>query len=153
MITKILAQIENFKNHVEQATLCNTNISTVSVGWHVEHSVEVIINTAKLLAKSNPEEYKPTFSLPKLIVLTTGKIPRGKAKAPASVCPSVVADKTLLLQKIDGATIALQSIQNLPANHFFKHPFFGHLNVKSYNKFLFIHGHHHLKIINDLIKH
>lgn len=150
---QIIAQINELDTFIEKAAVTQLAVSKASVGWHIEHTLAVIVSTAKLLAAADPLTYSPTFSVAKWIILTTATIPRGKAKAPASVCPTTVANQATLTKYIENAKISYTSLQHLPANLYFNHPYFGHLNIKAYSKFLLVHNKHHLKIIKDLLKH
>ena len=86
------------------------------------------------------------------MVFTTGKIPRGKIRAPKVVTPFDVATAEELKSKIEIAKNNISKLNNLPKNSFFKHPFLSNLNLKQTEKFLAIHTKHHLKIIEDILK-
>ena len=79
--------------------------------------------------------------------MTTGYIPRKKAKAPKFTIPSGGE----IIQNIENLIVDIKKnlpeVENLNANSFVEHPLFGHLNLKQTIKFLSIHTHHHLKII------
>ena len=104
------------------------------------------------LEKSDPKEYQWSFSLPKILVYSLNKIPRGKGRAPKSVQPEEGAFPEEILQaNLQVAKEQLKKLSSLPAHKHFKHPYFGKLHVKSTTKFLGLHTKHHLDIIRDII--
>ncbi|GAK89272.1 hypothetical protein JCM19297_1100 [Nonlabens ulvanivorans] len=104
------------------------------------------------LESSSPQDFKPQWSFIKWIIMTFKKIPRGKGRAPKHVLPEDHITKADLLQQIQLAENGLENIEQLDARCHFKHPLFGHLNLKESQKFLAIHTEHHLKIIRDIFK-
>jgi hypothetical protein len=136
---KLLLQLES---HIPNLEKTNSKISSSSIGWQIDHCLLVINGIINQLEMSNPSEYRPKFNFPKFIVFATGKIPRGKARAPKIVSPVDVATLEELNSKMN----------SFPTNAHFKHPFFNDLNVKQTEKFLKIHTNHHLKIIEDILK-
>ncbi len=147
-LNTLLIQLESNIPHYEKL---NTAVSAVTVGWHMEHTLLVTINVIEALKKSNPKEYKWQFDIKRFFVFATGKIARGKGKAPKSVQPETL-NATHLTKKIDAAKTKINELSTLNASNYFQHPFFGKLNVKGAIKFLNIHMRHHLNIINDIIK-
>jgi hypothetical protein len=144
--------ISELEGKIQDQHLLNTHISKAAVGWHIEHSLltlKVIINALK---KSNPENYKSTFDIRRQVVMLLGMIPRGKVKAPAAVRPAETFTEASLRQHVLSVREALQSLDRLTPNHFFTHPFLGDFKLKPALKFMKVHTHHHLKIINDIIK-
>lgn len=129
----------------------NTAVSASSVGWQIEHILLTIKIILEGLKKSNPKDYKWKFNIPRVLVYTMKKIPRGKAKAPSIVIPEKYDEATIRhhLQKVKDA---LKNTEELHAKQFISHPFFGHLRMKKTIKFLEIHTMHHLKIIDDIIR-
>jgi hypothetical protein len=147
-LNALLTQLESNITHYEKL---NTAVSAVTVGWHIEHTLLVTINVIEALKKSNPTEYKWQFDIKRFFVFTTGKIPRGKGKAPKSVQPEIL-DSTNLKTKIDAVKAKINELGTLNADNYFEHPYFGKINVKGTIKFLSIHTSHHLNIINDIVK-
>jgi hypothetical protein len=145
----ILLQLES---HIPNLEKTNSKISSSSIGWQIDHCLLVINGIISQLEVSNPSEYRPKFNLPKFIVFTTGKIPRGKARAPKIVMPVDVATANELKSKIELAKTNILKLSSFPTNAHFKHPFFNDLNTKQTGKFLAIHTKHHLKIIEDILK-
>lgn len=151
MMKKLISQLNEIENLKQFSDKSAPEISEASVGWHLEHSLLVISKIIEGLKKSKPENYQPKNNFAKLFVMTTGYIPRKKAKAPKFTIPSSVDT----IQNIENLIINIRGeiskIQNLNANSFVEHPLFGHLNLKQTIKFLCIHTHHHLKIVRDIL--
>ena len=145
----ILLQLES---HIPNLEKTNSKISSSSIGWQIDHCLLVINGIISQLEVSNPSEYRPKFNLPKFIVFTTGKIPRGKARAPKIVMPVDVATADELKSKIELAKTNILKLSSFPTNAHFKHPFFGDINASNTEKFLAIHTKHHLKIIEDILR-
>lgn len=130
----------------------NSKVSNSTVGWQIDHSLLVINGIVEQLEISNPNEFQPKWNFPKFMVFTTGKIPRGKAKAPKVVIPTQVATQEELKAKLEAAKNNILKLNSLSENQFFNHPYFKDLNVKQTEKFLVIHTKHHLKIIQDILR-
>lgn len=145
----ILLQLEN---HIPNFEKTNPNVSNSTVGWQIDHCLLVINGVIGQVEISNPAEFQSKFNFNRLIVFTTGKIPRGKIRAPKVVTPVSVATLEELKAKIEIAKNKVSKLNNFPKNSFFKHPFLSDLNVKQTEKFLVIHTKHHLKIIEEILK-
>ena len=130
----------------------NSRVSNSTIGWQIDHCLLVINGVIGQVEISNPTEFKSKFNFNRLIVFTTGKIPRGKIRAPKMVTPISIATAEELNSNIEIAKNKVSKLNNLPKNSFFKHPFLSDLNVKQTEKFLAIHTKHHLKIIEDILK-
>lgn len=148
-LQNILQQLES---HISNSEKSNIQVSNSTIGWQIDHCLLVINGVISQLEISNPTEFQSKFNFNRLIVFTTGKIPRGKIRAPKVVTPIDVASFENLKFKIETAKNNISKLNNLPKNSFFKHPFLGNLNVKQTEKFLFLHTKHHLKIIQDILK-
>ena len=146
---KILLQLEN---HIPNLEKTNSRVSNSTIGWQIDHCLLVINGVIGQVEISNPTEFKSKFNFNRLIVFTTGKIPRGKIRAPKMVTPISIATAEELNSNIEIAKNKVSKLNNLPKNSFFKHPFLSDLNVKQTEKFLAIHTKHHLKIIEDILK-
>jgi hypothetical protein len=101
---------------------------------------------------SIPADYKWKFNLKRSIVLALGKIPRGKAKVPDSVKPGEEINEATITPLIEKAKQKAELFGKLRHDKFFKHPVFGDVQVKQACRIIAIHTHHHLKIINDILK-
>lgn len=146
---KLLLQLES---HIPNLEKTNSKISSSSVGWQIDHCLLVINGIIGQLEASDPSKYHPKFSFFKFLIFTTGKIPRGKARAPKIVSPINVATADELKLKIEVAKTNILKLNSFPTNAHFKHPFFGDINAAKTDKFLSIHTKHHLKIIEDILK-
>lgn len=129
----------------------NTAVSQASIGWHLGHSLLALIKMISAVENSTPADYKKEFNLKRFIVLTLGKFPRGKAKAPESVIPAGEITTASLLPLIEKAKQKVETFERLSEDKFFTHPVFGDVQVKQARKVIAIHTSHHLKIINDII--
>jgi hypothetical protein len=148
-LTALIIELENKLPFMEQK---KEAVSQVTVGWHIEHSLLALIKMISAIENSNPADYKWKFNLKRSIVLGLGKIPRGKAKVPDSVKPAgeiSIANINGLLEK---AKQKVASFERLGQDKFFTHPVFGDVQVKQARRVIAIHTHHHLKIINDILK-
>lgn len=145
LLDQVESRISLFSNE-------NSAISKSNVGWHIEHSLLTLNGVTKFLTHSNPKDYKWKFNFIRIIVLKTGKIPRGKAKAPQIVVPKDTISKTQLLANLEQTRKLILELETISNDHYFEHPFLGKLKKKAAIRFLEIHTNHHLKIIEDIIK-
>jgi hypothetical protein len=148
-LNQLLHQLEIQINNHEKL---NPAVSQSSIGWHLDHSLLVINGIVKQLKNSNPEQYKWQFNLLRFYIQTINKFPRGKAKAPKIVQPTESSSIEVLTAKIEVAKNCIIELESLPPNSFFKHPYFGNLNLKKTIWFLKLHTKHHLKIIEDITR-
>ncbi len=146
-------QFDRLREAVARKNTQNRTISNWSVGQQIEHSANVVTSICKALHKSNPEKYNPKFNFGRSLCLATKWIPRGKGKAPKWVIPNEkeLAEETLF-GLINEAEENFISIDKLSPKSYFKHGYFGQMNLKQAKKFVEIHSNHHLKIIDDLVK-
>ena len=145
----ILLQLEN---HIPNLDKTNSKVSNSTVGWQIDHCLLVINGIVEQLEISNPNEFQPKWNFTKFMVFTTGKIPRGKAKAPKVVIPSEEITVDSLQESLKNTYQAIAYLKDCQEKQYFMHPFFGQLNKKQTIKFLAIHTEHHLKIIRDILK-
>lgn len=148
-LQNLILQLENNISNFEKT---NVNVSNSTIGWQIDHCLLVINGVVSQIEISNPTEFKSKFNFNRFIVFITGKIPRGKIRAPKVVTPVEISTVEELKSKIEIAKSNVQKLNNLPKNSHFKHPFLSNLNVKQTEKFLTIHTKHHLKIIQDILK-
>lgn len=148
-LQNLLLQLEN---HIPNLEKTNSKVSNSTIGWQIDHCLLVINGIVSQIEISNPTEFQSKFNWNRFIVFTTGKIPRGKIRAPKVVTPISIATAEELKSNIEIAKNKVLKLNNLPKNSFFKHPFLSDLNAKQTEKFLAIHTKHHLKIIEDILK-
>jgi len=149
-LERILNEVER---NIEFNELLNENVSHATVGWQLEHLMLVLNNVIATLEKSNPNDYTFKYKPIRFVIMTIGKMPRGKARAPKSVTPTEVEVRTLegLQKQLEMAKTSVQKLKKLDRNHFFVHPYFGNMKKNAAIKFLGIHSNHHLKIVKDIL--
>lgn len=149
MFAKLLKELEASVLHAYKTV---PNISHRGVGWHLEHTLNIIISICETLEVSKPIDFKPKSSLMKSFIFYTGYIPRGKGKSPAPFNNKGTITTENLIHLLSKAKENLKVIEYLPENSHFPHPYFGSLNLKLAKKFILIHSNHHLKIIKEIIR-
>ncbi len=145
-------QLHEMDALLDKSERMNPKVSEANIAWHLEHSLLVINQVIASLKHSNAKMYQPTFSLIKWNVILFGFIPKGKAKAPQSVSPKEGSDKCKITQELALAKENIEDLNCISANKYFEHPLFGHLNVRLTTRFLAIHTHHHLKIMQEILR-
>ncbi len=145
-------KLDQIAQLINQGNTKNNKISAEGIYWHLDHSLIILINVSKVLLKSNPLDYIPSFNFKRSIIFAINFIPRGKGKAPKSVYPPDNISKEDLQKKLKEANQLLNMIIGLPKKSNFTHPLFGMLNLKQTIKFLNLHTEHHLKICRDINK-
>ncbi len=143
--------LEAFSETIEHHDKENREVSKSGVAWHIDHSIKVILVVCETLKKSDPKEYKSSFSFLKTFIFIIGRFPRGKVKAPKITSTEEKIEKSDLLNQLAIVRKELSEIEKLPKNSHFKHPVFGVLNLKEAIKFFKLHSNHHLKITKEII--
>lgn len=144
--------IHSIRKNIPNANKSNPSVSKVNVAWHLDHSLKVIIAITETLKNSKPANYNPKFSILKSIIMFTGFIPRGKARAPKAVNNKENISIESIEKQLEYAEKLLAEVKKLPENSYYTHHMFGDLNLASTLKFIGIHSNHHLKIVKDIIK-
>ena len=147
---ELKALLIELENKIQNQETINLLVSKSSVGWHIEHALLVMNLTIVSINKSNPENYKRTFNFNRLLVFVMNKIPRGKVRAPKAVQPTVDFTTASLKEHIEKSRHHLEKLSTLKANHYFEHPFMGHLNLTSTIRFIKLHTQHHFNIIKEI---
>jgi hypothetical protein len=147
---KLLHQLEQY---LPEGAKKNTAISAAAINWHIDHSLKVINSVSKNIMQSDPALYQKEFNWRRTFVFIKGGIPRGVGKAPKTVTPPDIIMESDLLEQISAAKKWTDALNSLQPNQNFKHPLFGMLNAKQTVKFLKMHTRHHIKIIQDIIRH
>jgi hypothetical protein len=127
-------------------------ISSSNVAWHLEHNMLVLNGITEALKRSKPSEYKWKFNFIRLVVLTIGKIPRGRGKAPKTVIPIDLITIGSLQMHLAKTREKIMHLNMLSKDCFFEHPYFGKLKLNQAIIFLEIHTQHHLSIVDDITK-
>ena len=149
---KLHTLINELQTKIPHSEMLNTTVSSGSVGWHIHHCLLVGLQIIQTVEKSDPANYKWKFNLNKSLVYTLNKIPRGRAKAPEAVQPKELMDAVEMKKTFELLRARLQVLDTLHPNNYFKHPYFGDLNVRAAIKMLKLHTKHHIGIINDIVK-
>lgn len=149
---KIANQLTELGSFIPQHLERNPKISTSTVGWQIDHSLRVINNVVKVMASSDPSQYKSSFNWRKKVIFFLKKIPRGKVRVPQNLMMPDVFNEEDLNDAWQLATQNLALLNNLHLDCYFEHPFFGQVHVRETFTFFVIHTEHHLKIIRDMLK-
>jgi len=137
-------------SYILHADKINTSVSSVDLGWHIEHSLLVIIKIIETVCKSDSNKYKWKFNFIRTVVFFQNKFPRGEGKAPESVIPKKT-EKTNFDALFATTREAIEQLKNADSHQFFLHPVFGNLNKKNTFIMLDIHTKHHIHIIKDIL--
>jgi hypothetical protein len=148
-LLKLIAQLEV---HIPDYEKTNAKVSQSTLGWQIDHSLLVVNGVINQLKKSDPKDYNWKFNRIRLLLQITNKIPRGRAKSPASVIPMDRTTREGLMISMELAKKQVADLKKLPAKSYFTHPIFGDLKLKTALWFLKLHTKHHLKIIEDILK-
>lgn len=144
-------ELEQIEYYLPNRDSINTEVSEVSVAWHLDHILLTINKIYIRLNTSDESKYRNRFNFGRTMMFTFNKIPRGRAES-----PKIVRPKELLLDTIqahlDQAKLNLKVYDSLPKKANFTHPYIGMLNKRQTRKFLKIHTNHHLSIIKDILK-
>lgn len=148
-LMRILAQLSVALRYKDEI---NTEVSEVTVAWHIDHSLKVINAVFNSLKNSNPEVYRPEDNPVKSYVLGNKHIKRGVAKAPMHVLPNQTIKPSEILSELEDAKKAVIQLETLPKKSFFQHHSLGIMKTSEAKKFLKIHTLHHLSIVNDILE-
>ena len=144
-------ELKELESHIPEFNKLRTNVSSRSVGWHVLHSLKVIHSILSALKKSKPERYAREFNFLRIIFFAFNRFPRGKAKAPKRVKPDPEQiNPSVIEELLNEVRATMHQIETLHPNAYFRHPYFGKLNIEHTSRFLKMHSRHHLKIIEDI---
>ena len=152
MMKNIKDQLLKIESLLPKIEVRNGKVSKASVGWHLEHLLLILNSSLKGLTMTDPEDYKPKFSLKKYVFLNFGLIPRGKIRAPKQFFPLEVPTQESTLKLINLAKDRLKAAKELSEKSFITHPFLGDFDKQTTLRFLWLHSNHHLKIVHDILK-
>lgn len=144
-------QLIEIESLIKDADKLDQNISSVSIGWQLDHTLRVINGVCYSLVMSEPKEYKKDFNWSRVYIFNIKRIPRGREKAPKQVTAQEEITKVTLEDQLEKAKKLIVRLSLLDKNAFMQHHVFGNLNVKNSITFLEIHTHHHLKIAKEIL--
>lgn len=124
-------------------------LSNWSIGMHIEHCGLTMLGICDQLSRSQPPR-PGGFNMVRTLMLFTGWIPRGRAKAPQPVLPQPQPPVEALHQLIEQSRQALARTEPLADEKWFAHPMLGPMSKRQTLRFIAVHNHHHLKIIRDI---
>jgi hypothetical protein len=148
----IETHLDSLRSHVDDAPVRALNVSGWSVGQHLHHCGLAMVGICEELAASTPPMPCVPFSVPRLMVLGTGRIPRGRAKAPESVLPEAEPGVAMVREILDRSQHGLDNAAGLADTAWFNHPFLGPMSRRTTLRFIAIHNRHHLRLIQSIIK-
>jgi len=151
-MNNLLTLLNELENKIPFCDRLNENVSSATVGWHIDHTLLVTNKISHAVKASNPDEYKWRFNKIRTLVFLINRIPRGKGKAPKVAQPQGDITVELLKKNFELTKKKVAELNGLNSGNHFDHPYFGKLNLKSTIWFLKIHTKHHLKIIDDIIR-
>lgn len=134
----------------EAASLLVPDVSGWSVGMHVHHCALGMVGICDALLASEPPVPRSSFSVPRTFVFTTGRIPRGRGKAPDSALPSPDIEATELIALLGRSGDLLGRVADADPGQWWHHFAFGVMNRDQTLRFVGIHNRHHLRIIDDI---
>ena len=146
-----LAEIESL---IEKRDVKNTAVSQADVAWHLDHSLKVVNRLSESLSSSNPGRLLLRNSVClRLVVFTTGIIPRGRAQASEEFLPPDEIRTEDILAQLSTARSNLEGLSALDEKAHMKHPVFKTLDKGQTKRLMKVHTRHHLKIIRDILRH
>lgn len=144
-----LAELESY---IPYGDSLNLEVSQVTVAWHLDHCLKTVNKIYDSLAASNPEQFKRSTNIPKIMSLTMNYIPRGRAQSPDVVRPpEIILTKDIEAQLIEAREKVGKALE-LDENAHFTHPVFGTIARGNALRFWEVHTEHHLKIIRDILQ-
>jgi hypothetical protein len=135
------------------------HVSTWSPAQHVEHALlgldHVLDAMARIEAGEDGVEPEGAPRLAGRAVLLTGRLPRGRAQAPAALVPAAAPARAGLRERflhvrrgLNARAARAGRIRRMPGT--LPHPFLGHLNAAQWLRFARVHTDHHLAIVDDI---
>lgn len=130
-------------------------VSGWSVAEQLDH-VTLVLASGTALLESPDESPERGINLLGRTLLTLGWLPRGVAKSPKGVRP-VGASAGEIRERIEQVRQRLRSLRGRREllegrRPLFRHPYFGGLTPRQGVRFLAVHTHHHLKIVDEILR-
>lgn len=147
----IHAQLVLFERYSAYSDLMHSDISSQAIGRHIQHCILAMQEIMQQVIASDPKAYTWSFNIGRIVVLWTGYIPRGRAKAPDFTIPTASITQQQLQKNLKELAILNDTFLAITDPHKrCQHPFFWTLTHKQSLRNIIVHNHHHLKIINDI---
>lgn len=148
----LITQLDQIESLISDRDRINKDISKVDVAWHLDHMLKTINEITNALEESKPEAYRSSFNAARIMSLTFGFIPRGRAKSPEVVRPPDQILTEDIFSQLEIARTNINVLNKLDKNSHFEHPVFGVINKPTTIRFIEVHTNHHLKIIRDILE-
>jgi hypothetical protein len=136
---------------IPQRDVAAPTLSRWTVGMHIEHCAMAMQQIMRQLADSQPPPPRDRFRWPRTVILLTGRIPRGRARAPESVVPEESPGAARLEELLEACEQQLSATRTLPRGAWFKHFALGVLDRDKSLRFLAVHNAHHLRLVGDIL--
>lgn len=127
--------------------------SSWTVGQHVEHCVLATLAISRLVRESSPPVPPVGFAWRRRILLATGRIPRGRARAPEAVVPTEELDPDRLGERVAEAVDAVAALRAAAPDGWFRHFVLGPMDRDTSLRFVRIHNRHHERIAREVLAH
>lgn len=146
-----MSTLDDLERFIPELDKVHEKTSRWTVGMQIHHSLRATRAIAESVVASEPGAEKPSFSLPRTVVMTLGFIPRHVGKAPKESVPDHQPTEQELREMVPAAREALEKAAQADPSAFWRHFKFGVMPRDKAIKFIHIHNRHHLKIIRDIL--
>ena len=148
-----LPDLSGLREAVDHAGSRRPAVSAWSVGQHVGHCALAVRGIAKALLRSRPPMPSRRRGWAwRQVILRTGWIPRGRARAPEGVVPPEELEEEALQALLDECAELLGAVSHLGDDAWFEHFALGVMDRDAALRFLEVHDAHHLKIVADILR-
>jgi len=144
------ASLEALGVVLAEPDLRRESVSSWTPGEHLRHCGLAIAAVRRALETSSGAPPWTWRSWIGALVLRRGRLPRGRARAPAETVPDLAAAEPLEAALARAAT-DLERIRALPADAWFRHFALGTLRRDRALRFLAVHTEHHLRIVREIL--
>ena len=127
-----------------------TVVSRWSVGMHVHHCALAMIGMCNSVLESSPPPPPAGFSSARAFVFITGRIPRGRAKAPEAAIPRPDVEPADLRALLARSEELIGQVDKADSKQWWRHFALGVMDRDQTLRFVGIHNRHHLRIIADI---
>lgn len=148
MTASALDEVEQYFPYLDRRS---PDVSGWCVREQLHHALLSANGIARAVVESSPGARRPSLSPIKWIVLTTGKIPRGRAQAPKRVRPDASVSQEQLEQLLVQARGALASAEAADPAAWYDHFVFGVMGRNAAIRLIHVHTRHHLAIVKDIL--